>query len=219
MEATPRLVVFDLAGTSIKDTGHIPLAFASAFAKHGVTVTDAQIASVRGASKRDAVAALLATSTEPEPLATRVYATFREELDRAYSLGGIHPIDGAATIFRELRNRDIRVVLNTGLDRDIVNALLSALRWTSDVVDAVVCGDDVPSGRPAPDLIFRAMHLTGIQNADDVANVGDTVMDLRAGHNARVRWNVGVCSGAHDRATLLREPHTHIVDSIADLPF
>jgi phosphoglycolate phosphatase-like HAD superfamily hydrolase len=29
---------------------------------------------------------------------------------------------------------------------------------------------------------------------------------------------VGVLTGAHDRESLQREPHTHIITSIADLP-
>jgi phosphoglycolate phosphatase-like HAD superfamily hydrolase len=82
----------------------------------------------------------------------------------------------------------------------------------------VVCGDDVARGRPAPDLIVRAMAATGTADASVVANVGDTTMDLEAGHAAGVRWNVGVTSGAHDRARLERAPHTHLIASVADLP-
>jgi hypothetical protein len=32
-----------------------------------------------------------------------------------------------------------------------------------------------------------------------------------------VGWNVGVLSGAHDRATLARAAHTHLVESVAEL--
>ena len=86
------------------------------------------------------------------------------------------------------------------------------------MVDAVICGDDVAEGRPAPHLILEAMRATGIADPHRVASVGDTVLDLEAGWNAGVRWNIGVLSGAHDRAALERAPHTHIVQSIADLP-
>jgi len=65
--------------------------------------------------------------------------------------------------------------------------------------DAAVCGDDVAQGRPAPYLIFRAMESASARNVHRVANVGDTALDLLAGHNAGVRWNVGVgvLPGAH----------------------
>jgi phosphonatase-like hydrolase len=112
----------------------------------------------------------------------------------------------------------VRVALNTGFDRDITEVLLMALNWKAGVVvDSVVCGDEVREGRPAPYLIFRAMESTGTTSVHSVANVGDTALDLEAGHNACVRWNVGVLSGAHDRKLLERAPHTHILSSITEL--
>jgi len=51
-----------------------------------------------------------------------------------------------------------------------------------------------------------------------VAAVGDTVLDLQAGANAGVRWNIGVLSGAHTRGQLEAVPHTVLLPSVADLP-
>ena len=96
--------------------------------------------------------------------------------------------------------------------------LLNALGWAEGMVDAIVCGDDVTLGRPAPDLIFRAIEAAGASSVSRVANIGDTALDLEAGHNAGVRWNIGVLSGAHDRHILERAPHTHLIDSVAELP-
>jgi hypothetical protein len=39
-------------------------------------------------------------------------------------------------------------------------------------------------------------------------NVGDTVLDLQAGQNAGVPYNIGVLSEAHAREQLEREPDT-----------
>ncbi len=61
------------------------------------------------------------------------------------------------------------------------------------------------------------MRATGVTRAARVANVGDTTRDLEAAARAGVGWNVGVLSGAHDRATLERAPHTHLVGSVAAL--
>jgi len=57
-----------------------------------------------------------------------------------------------------------------------------------------------------------------IDSVADVAVAGDTASDLLAGHRAGASVVVGVLTGAHDRATLEAAPHTHIIDSIADLP-
>jgi phosphonatase-like hydrolase len=124
---------------------------------------------------------------------------------------GVRSIDGAEQVFSQLRAAGVHVALNTDL-------LLTALGWLAGTRDAVICGDDVPQGRPAPYLIFRAMEATGATSVHRVANVGDTSLDLQAGHNAAVRWNIGVLSGAHSRQILEQARHTQLLPSVADLP-
>ena len=125
---------------------------------------------------------------------------------------------GADAVIRGLRARGIKVALTTGFDRDIATLLLSIIGWTRHTIDVIVCGDDVPNGRPAPDMILMAMKLTGIEDPSRVANVGDTTLDLESAARAGVYWNVGVLTGAHTRDALERAPHTHIIESVADLP-
>ena len=62
------------------------------------------------------------------------------------------------------------------------------------------------------------MEAVGAEGVGRVAAVGDTALDLRAAHNAGVRYNVGVLTGAHGREVLAAEPHTHLIGSVADLP-
>ncbi len=118
---------------------------------------------------------------------------------------------------REFCRRGVRIALNTGFDREITTLLLRALGWQA-LADAVVCGDDVARGRPAPDMILRAMALTSASDPQHVMNVGDTVLDLQAGCAVGVRWNVGVLTGAHSHDQMERAPHTHILNSISDIP-
>lgn len=213
-----QLVVFDMAGTTVRDAGHVADSFTSALNDHGFEMTEAELRSVRGASKREAVFSLIPEGPDRADKAGRVYASFREKLAERYRVDGVSPVEGAEEVFRWLGSRGIRVALNTGFDRDITDLLISALGWGTGIVDAVVCGDDVKEGRPAPFLIFQAMKATGTEDAGQVANVGDTVRDLEAGHRAGVRWNIGVLSGAHERSRLEAAPHTHILPSIASLP-
>ena len=211
------LVVFDMAGTTIQDNGEVPAAFASALAGHGIEVTAEQILAVRGKSKRQALFQLLPPSRDREEIADRLYESFKEHLAHRYASDGVRAIAGAERAFEELREWEVRIALNTGFDRDTANLLLEALHWTDGTVDAVVCGDEVSQGRPAPYLIFHAMEATGAVSPRRVANVGDTTLDLQAGDNAGVRWNIGVLSGAHDRATLEAAPHTLLLPSVAEL--
>jgi phosphonatase-like hydrolase len=213
------LVVMDMAGTTVPDDGEVPAAFRSALASHGVAVTDEELAGVRGASKREVIRTLV-TRHRPDALPSlmeEVYAEFHAALAERYG-AGVRAVAGAEDAFEWLRRRGVRIALNTGFDRMVTDLLLDALGWREGVVDAVVCGDEVREGRPAPYLIFHAMEATGAASVHRVMNVGDTELDLRAGWNAGVGWNVGVLSGAHPRERLERAPHTHLVESVASLP-
>jgi phosphonatase-like hydrolase len=87
-----------------------------------------------------------------------------------------------------------------------------------ETIDATVTSDEVAQGRPFPDMIFRAMELTGVTDVKRVAKVGDTPSDLGEGMAAGCGWVVGVTGGSHTREELLAHPHTHLIPSIAQLP-
>lgn len=222
----PALVIFDMAGTTVEDRGQVPAAFAAALAAHNITITADEITRVRGAAKREAIRELLrrlAPEACPDEAsarsrADRIYNEFRHKLTAAYRDGGARCVPGADGVIRALRADGIKVALTTGFDRDVATLLLSTLGWTPHMIDVLVCGDDVMNGRPAPDMIQLAMKLTGVEDPKRVANIGDTALDLESGARAGVSWNVGVLTGAHTRDALERAPHTHIIDSVAELP-
>lgn len=213
----PQLVVLDMAGTTVRDTGQVVRAFTEALSLHHLPFTPQQVEAVRGASKRDAIRTFVPAGPQQVQQAANAYATFCERLSTLFQAEGVHAVHGAAETMAALRARGIRVALNTGFDRQITALLRAALHWEQGMVDAVVCGDDVARGRPAPDLIYAAMRACDTSDPQRVMNVGDTVLDLQAGHAAGVRWNIGVLTGAHARAQLQAAPHTHILASLADL--
>jgi len=210
------LVVFDLAGTTIRDGGQVPAAFVAALAERGVGVTSDALRRVRGATKRQAIFEMLPESAGRAAEADAAYRSFQRHLARAYA-SGLEVVDGAEATFGRLRDAGIRFALTTGFDRQTTALLLDALGWQPPFSDGVVCGDDVARGRPAPYLIFRAMEAAGSADVRRVACIGDTALDLEAGWNAGAGWNIGVLSGAHDRARLEAAPHTHVIGSVADL--
>jgi len=109
------------------------------------------------------------------------------------------------------------VATNTGFDRAITTSIFQRLGW-EQYFAAIISSDDVTRGRPSPYMLFHAMETAGVDNVAEVMAVGDTPLDLEAGTNAGVRAVVGVLSGAGTAETLRREPHTHILPSVADLP-
>jgi len=207
-----------MAGTTVRDTGQVVRAFAEALTLHHLPFTPQQVEAVRGASKRDAIRGFVPAGPQQTQQAAAAYATFCERLRTLFHAEGVQPVEGAAETIAALRARGICVALNTGFDREITDLLLAALHWEQGIVDAVVCGDDVARGRPAPELIHAAMRAVGVADPQQVMNVGDTVLDLQAGHAAGARWNVAVLSGAHSREQLQQVTHTHILASVAELP-
>jgi len=214
----PDLVVLDLAGTTIADRGEVSAAFEAALQESGLAYEPGEVNAWRGASKREVVVRLLARQGEADPaLADRVYRLFRtrllERLERAAPLS----LPGTHETLARLKAGRMHLALTTGLDREVVEAILGQVSWGA-LLDAWVCGDDVARGRPAPDLILRAMERCNVDDPRRVAVVGDTRLDLEAAWNAGAAWRIGVLTGAHDRATLEAAPHTHVLDAVTALP-
>jgi phosphonatase-like hydrolase len=185
-----------------------------------VMLSDGQIRSIRGKSKQEAILELLGghvPSADSQRIATEIFRGFQRILMQRYETQGVAPMDGADETFEWLRMRDVKIALNTGFDRALTALLLRLVGWDKSI-EAVICHEDVPRGRPAPYLVFRAMEQTGCDCVHRVAVVGDTVSDLQAAHNAGARWRIGVLTGAHGQAQLKSGPYSHILPSVKELP-
>jgi phosphonatase-like hydrolase len=210
------LVVFDMIGTTVAASPRIPEAFIRAFADVSINLGPNDVVAIRGKSKREAIAELLAQHGADSGLAETVYGAFKSHLVSVYRHGEVNAVPGSDATFHWCREHEIQVALTTGFDRAIADLILEKLGWI-DIVDTVVCNDDVSRGRPAPDLILMAMSRLDHIDVSRVASVGDTISDLEAGANAGTGLNIGVLSGAHSREQLLSAPHTALIDSVAVL--
>jgi phosphonatase-like hydrolase len=216
----PDLVVTDFAGTTLADGGAVLGAYRHALREHQIPFTEADLASQRGANKRAVFRALVArvrTDSEAGALAEAAHACFEAALRREYESGDVREVAGAETALRQLKDAGVKIALGSGFDRGLVELLLRRLGWEA-LFDHVTSSDDVARGRPAPYMIYRPMMELGVTDVGRVAVVGDTVLDLQAGANARAGWVIGVLSGAHDLETLGAVAHTHLLPSVACLP-
>lgn len=217
------LVIFDIAGTLIQDTGFVFTAFRAALQETGGTISAEQLQQWRGASKREVLQARLVPHADEsvEALTARLQRSeeaFRASLQASLAQSGVRLIAGVEETFTWLRAHKIRIALNTGFDRTVMETIMHAAGWNENVIDAAVCSDNVAHGRPAPYMIFHAMEATGVYDVRRVMAIGDTVNDLLSGHNAGVRGVIGVLTGSHNREQLSQAPHTHTVGSVAALP-
>lgn len=173
-----------------------------------------------GIPKPLAIATLMEDAGVPAEPATvdAIHADFQQRMIEFYRTDAdVLPIPGAEDVLRALRDRGIKVYLDTGFDRSIVDVLLGRLGWDSSVLDGSVTSDEVERGRPFPDLLHRAMELAGVLDPSEVAKVGDTPSDLAEGTAAGCALVVGVTYGTHSREQLESHPHTHLIDSIDEL--
>ncbi len=216
------LVVFDMAGTTVRDDDAVNRCLQAALSAGGVVASRGEINAVMGIPKPEAIATLLAQKRGAAPVAEvdRLHGEFLRRMVEFYRTdASVAPMPHAVECFQALKRADIHVALDTGFSRDIVRVILDRLGWeASGLVEVTVASDEVPRGRPHPDLIFEAMHRAGVADAARVAKVGDTPADLQEGTNAGCALVVGVTNGTHTREELAAHPHTHLISSLAELP-
>ena len=219
---TTRLVIFDLAGTTVHDPGAVNRCFLEALRAAGLVADPAEIDAVMGLPKPEAFRLLISQAPGGAEALGRlgeIHADFVERmLDYYRTDPGVAEVEGVSRLFADLRRSGVLVGLNTGFSREITRAILDRLGWERDaLVNASISSDEVPRGRPAPDMIAHLMNELGVERASDVAKVGDAPADLQEGTNAGCGLVVGVTWGSHSRSQLERYPHTHIVDAVDEL--
>jgi phosphonatase-like hydrolase len=214
------LAVFDIAGTTVEEHNAVYVALEQAVRSAGADPTPDDMARFMGADKKEAITALLSDREGTMPTAgevAAVYVDFRERLGKAYAERPPTALPGVEEAIAGLRSAGVKVVLTTGFSREVTNSLLAALGWTEGVVDAVVCAEEVGAGRPAPYMVFEAMRRTAVHDVRRVLVAGDTVLDLGAGTNSGAGAVVGVLTGAMDATALRAVPHTHLLNSVAEV--
>ena len=198
-----KLVVCDMAGTTVRDESEVETCFAQACAQTGLHISAERIKAVQGWSKRY-VFQVLWTETlgenhpELDEKIEHSYQAFKTILEKHYTENPIVPTEGALDFFAYCKRNDIKIALTTGFYRHVTNIILEKLGWLtglnaeyvsdgSAVIDCSIASDEVRAGRPAPDMIFMAMKKLNITDPEAVVSVGDTPSDLLCGRNAGIR--------------------------------
>jgi phosphonatase-like hydrolase len=216
------LVVFDMSGTTVQDGDAVSAAFRAALAAVGVDADPAAVNAVMGLPKPEALRILLAgagRSCTAEEIGA-IHEDFVRRMREHYAIApSVREMPGTAAVFAGLRRAGVKVALNTGFSRAVADVLLGRLGWRApEVIEADVTSDEAPRGRPHPDMIRLLMSRLGVHDPRRVAKVGDTKADLEEGTRAGCGLVIGVTTGSFTREQLVAFPHTHIVESVADVP-
>lgn len=213
-----KLVVFDMAGTTVDEDNVVYKTLRKSINDAGFEVSLEKVLTLgAGKEKYQAIVDVLRDLTGGEAgpeKAKSIFRTFRENLKNAYDALDVKEQPGAGQVFAQLKDRGVKVALNTGYDRQTAESLLQKLHWAEgEQIDLLITASDVERGRPHPDMITRAMQTLGIESPEAVAKIGDSIIDIEEGQSAGCR-TFGVTTGAHTREQLASANPDHVVDSL-----
>ncbi len=234
MQPTIQLIVFDMAGTTVRDRDEVLDCFEQACRSAGIQAGRKRLNALMGVSKlevfqllwREQLGALVPETTIGEK-AAYTFQQFRTILEDHYRTASVTAIEGAEELFAWCRTHGIRVALNTGFYRAVTDIILHRLGWDQgldaqhlggpdSLIDFSITSDEVPQGRPAPYMIQRAMQMFGITDPQRVIKIGDTPVDLEEGRRAGCYLSLAVVNGSHSREELMVHAHDGLLESLQD---
>jgi phosphonatase-like hydrolase len=219
-----QLVVFDIAGTTVVDKGNVKESFISAFGRVGYSVPAEEVDKMMGYRKKDAIQSLL-EKFYPEQsynhtLIEEIHFLFNSEMIDFYQNDeSLRPLPYAEMLFLQLKNKGIKVALNTGFTQVITNTILQKLNWHNNpLIDYVISSDEVTEGRPYPYMIIKIQNELSVADGEQVVKVGDTEVDILEGRNAGCGMVISVTTGAYTREQLSTYQPDYIIDSLEEMP-
>lgn len=126
----------------------------------------------------------------------------------------LYPVGDVVALFRRLRDAGVRLAVATSDDREGTEVALELLN-VSDMVTALVCGNDALPAKPAAAVLAHLAQSLGVPG-ERIMMVGDTECDMQTGRNGGAGCCLGVLSGAADVTELARCADV-VVDSIQSL--
>ena len=229
-----QLVIFDMAGTTVKDNKEVEHCFYQAAVQTELAASRERINDMMGWPKIEVVRTLWdeaigKTHIDYPASVQHTYDTFRSILEEHYSNTAVFPTEGTLDTFDWLREQGVKIALTTGFYRKVTDIILRQLGWdkgldadylgsADSVIDLSLASDQVERGRPFPDLIRKTMNMLSIEDPGHVIKIGDTPSDLKAGKAAGCGLTLGVTNGTHTRSALQRFDSDGLLDSMAEFP-
>ncbi len=125
-----------MAGTTVNEDNVVYKTLQKVINNKGFNISlDQVLAEGAGKEKLEAIKSILKVyaANNDNNLSDNIYVDFIELLSDAYEKLQVLPQPNAVELFQILRQRNIRVVLNTGYDADTAESLVSKLGWKKGV--------------------------------------------------------------------------------------
>lgn len=215
-----KLMVFDVAGTTIYDNNDVSRCVVYAFKNFGYDINIEDVDNVMGISKPVAIKEILFKyngSNFDNYKIEEIHKEYKRHINHYYKYDvDVRPADNAENIFYKLKKRNVKICLDTGFDRETLNIILNRLKWNNNLIDHTVTSDEVENGRPAPDMIYYLMRYFGINDPLSVGKIGDSTSDVQQGLNAGCGL---VAAITNKRTSNLRYefPHVKYISSLEEI--
>lgn len=217
----PKLIVFDIAGTTVRDDGSVATSFRNAFVKNGFDISLEDTHPYMGVKKIVAVQMMLEELGADYSLedVNRIHEDFVNEMVDFYEYDhSVKPFEDTEEVFQSLKEKGVRIALNTGFPRVIANTIVNRFQWMDKgLVDDLIASDEVRDGRPSPLMIEQLMFRAGVDDPLQVAKVGDTTVDIEEGKAAGCQYIISVTTGSGSRDELASFYPTHIIPDLRSL--
>jgi phosphonatase-like hydrolase len=219
-----QLIVFDIAGTTVRDHDEVLYCFRKACRETGIQATDQRLNALMGVSKNEVFQILWREQLGDHALDVQVkaaasYGHFRVILEDYYHNIDVEPTEGCLDTFAWCRQNNIKIALNTGFYRAVTDIILDRISWKiGRDIDFVIASDEVQQGRPAPFMIQKAMQTLGIKSAEHVVKVGDTPVDIQEGRSAQCKYVISLTNGTHSRYELAGLWPDALLNHLGELP-
>ncbi len=178
--ARKRAAIFDLDGTLVDSMPFVIETFIYAVEpfrdRPSVSEVTAQLGGPLETCLRNLLGPLAATSLAAAKERLLQYEHGQEEK--------LRPFAGARELLTSLQAQGVKLGIWTGRDRWSMEKILEIHRLT-DFFLATVCGDDLPTHKPDPTGLLRAIELVGA-TAEETIFMGDADADVMGGHTAGV---------------------------------
>lgn len=205
--------IFDLDGTLLDTLQDLAAAVNFALRKNGME--EHSIDDIRrfvGNGVRKLIERAVPDGSK-NPRIDEVFADFRSYY-MEHSLDATKPYDGITEILQELKQRGCKMAV-------VSNKMMAA---TQELVAhffpeiEVAIGENEAEGirkKPAPDMVFEALHRLGAE-AESAVYIGDSDVDIQTAKNAGVPC-ISVLWGFRNREFLLEHGAQHFIEKPSEI--